>query len=280
MREYPISEKKQVLINEFLSNSMQIGDTLYLHRKNSIKKDYATVLSLNPLKVNISDDGIKEITMDQIDSRITRKVGSDPFDKSDNNVRDCSYTLDSILFNYDVLGDKNRAVYEMNGITVGELNWNPWITLPNGTKKYYQRDFVWNDSDNKLLIESVYQNVFCGKIIIRNRDWASLEALAKTGETELFFNDVVDGKQRLNAVKLFLQDKFTDLHGNYFSDLSEQAQRKFGDHQLFSFGIIERATDEQVIRQFFKMNHLGVPQSREHIEYVMSLNKSFSKEAV
>lgn len=89
-------------------------------------------------------------------------------------------------------------------------------------------------------------------------------------ETELAFNDIVDGKQRLGTIQ--------DMHGNVYSDLPNNSQRMFTDNNCLACMEMEGSSDEQVIRQFLKMNHLGVPQSREHIEFVKSLNDSFRKE--
>ena len=45
------------------------------------------------------------------------------------------------------------------------------------------------------------------------------------------FKDLVDGKQRLNAIVDFVQDKYTDSFGNYYSDLSEK-YKQAKDHVL------------------------------------------------
>lgn len=96
--------------------------------------------------------------------------------------------------------------------------------------------------------------------------------LAKNGETELSFNDIVDGKQRLHTIKEFINGEFCDLYGNYYSDLSDSAQNKFLNHQLFQYcELPENTSDEEVLYQFLKTNFTGKPQSKEHIYYVKSL---------
>ena len=67
-------------------------------------------------------------------------------------------------------------------------------------------------------------------------------------------------------------DEFPDMHGNFYSDLSFMSQHKFTSHQLLSYAEMpEDSNDEDVIRQFLKLNFAGVPQSKEHIEFVKSL---------
>ena len=92
----------------------------------------------------------------------------------------------------------------MNGKIVNELNWNPYIYNRDNIKEYYQRPFCWTLEDNQLLIESIYNGIECGRILVRLRGWKFLENLSTTDETELAFKDIVDGKQRLNAIKSFM----------------------------------------------------------------------------
>ena len=98
-----------------------------------------------------------------------------------------------------------------------------------------------------------------------------LEELQKEGY-ELAFKDIVDGKQKLNAIKSFLENEYPDLNGNYFSDLSDQAQRRLTNHQLISYSELpENTKDEDVLRQFLRLNFTGVSQSEEHLNYIKSL---------
>jgi len=101
-----------------------------------------------------------------------------------------------------------------------------------------------------------------------------LQQKADAGETELYFSDVIDGKQRLNAIHEFVNNKFCDSVGNYYEQFSKKAQHLFLDHQLFAYGEIDSrrvSSDEDILTQFLKVNFAGVPQSLEHIEYVKSL---------
>ena len=83
---------------------------------------------------------------------------------------------------------------------------------------------------------------------------------------------IVDGKQRLNALIRFVCDKFKDLHGNYFSDLSDWAKNEFLDSMVLSYAELgETATDKDVIETFLGVNHTGTPMAKEHIESVKSI---------
>lgn len=113
--------------------------------------------------------------------------------------------------------------------------------------------------------------VDCGKIIVRERDWDEIEALEAAG-LEFAFYDVVDGKQRLTALNEFINDVFPDSYGNYYSDLSDHAQHAFGDNQLISYAEMKPHTkDADVIKTFLRMNFSGIPQSKEHLDYLKSI---------
>lgn len=280
-----ISQKRQKLIDELNASEIQVEETVSVVLSDTYKKEAVSCTVLrkkgNTLVVKRSDSSIYKdeytISSYEVVGRATGYVGANPFDETDDRVRPVAFTFESILFNLDILGTKHdeNARFEkvkMNGIPVDELNWNPFI-YKNGKKEYYQRDFVWSLKDKQLLIESIYQSIDCGKLLIRKRGWKELEQMAADGETELAFSDIVDGKQRLNAVKEFILGEFVDLDGNFYSDLSAYSQNKFTDHQLFSYSELpENSADSSIIRQFLKLNFTGVQQSVEHIKFVKSLS--------
>lgn len=155
-----------------------------------------------------------------------------------------------------------------------ELNWNPFVINAAGEKEYYQRDFVWKKKDKQLFIESIYNNLDCGMFVFRKRSFRYVEKQFKMGNYEAAFYDVVDGKQRMDAIRGFVMGEYPDLHGNYFTDLSDYARRKFEDFTCFSYAELdEDASDSDVIRTFLNVNFTGVKMSKEHIEYVKEINK-------
>jgi hypothetical protein len=151
------------------------------------------------------------------------------------------------------------------------LNWDPFVFDSQGKKQFYQRTLVWTLRDNQNLMESIYQEIDCGKIIIKKNE---VNLVLKS--QDMAFNDIVDGKQRMNALRGFINNEFPDLQGNYYSDFSTIARRDFQNRKPFAYAeISDTATDQQVIKQFLKVNFTGVPQSIEHIEFVKSLQKGF-----
>lgn len=271
-----VSEKKQALIDSFKNSPIQVDELVYCTKLN---KNYQyKVISVDDNSVVLEETQYRmnrQFTVDisDIDGRYNVfNIGENPFESKYRSVRPVAYSMDSIIFNLELSERKRSVNYEMNGVKVNEVNWNPYIYNKDGKKEYYQRGFVWTLEDNQLLIESIYKGIGCGAILIRKRGWKTLEDMAKNGETDLAFSDIVDGKQRLNAIRGFINNEFSDLHGNYYNDLSRFAQNKFSDHQLFYYAELgEDVTDEETIYQFLKLNHAGKPQSKEHIEFVTNL---------
>jgi len=269
-----ISKKKQKEIDTYIKKPFVVSDDVYVQDKSlytygNDKLKLCTILSINGSNVCVSYGGSKyTIKKTDIVSKFCMYIGADPFDKTIDRIQNINYTLECILSTLGIL-DNDRDKYYINDILVRRCNWNPYI-YKDGKKYYYQRKLIWTDKDKKLLIESIYQNIDCGKILIRNRGCDELESMK--GESELAFKDIVDGKQRLDAIRSFINNEFSDIHGNYYGDLSEWSQRKLLDHQLFSYSELpENSLDNDVINQFLKLNFTGVVQSKEHLEYVKGL---------
>ncbi len=196
-------------------------------------------------------------------------TGYNPFPAIDDRVEHISFTLSSIMFTLDLLTEKKRTrEYVINDIEVLECNMDPTVLI-NGKREHFQRPLVWTLEQKQLLIESIYQNIDCGKILVRKYSW---EELQRSKSDVLAFKDLIDGKQRLSPLEDFVNNRFPDYNGKYYEQFSPASQNKFLDHQLFGYSELpENSTDEQVLRQFLKLNVCGVPQSKEHIEFVKSL---------
>jgi hypothetical protein len=259
---------KQEQIEQYLKEPLKIGETIYVQGLGSQdKKSWS-----GTTKVVDIIDGVPYIQEYRTKTKVevpwkkwVGDVGANPFPDTWDRIDNISFTLESVIFQ---LFKEDR--YDIKGTSIHASNDNPFVFI-NGEKKYYQRPLVWSLKDKQLLIESIYNNVDCGKILVRNRSWDELRVLQKGGH-ELAWKDIVDGKQRINAIKDFLDDKFPDMHGNYYNDLSDRAQRRLTNHQLFSYSELpENTKDEDVLKQFLRLNFSGVPQSQEHLNYVKSL---------
>jgi hypothetical protein len=211
-------------------------------------------------------------------SRTYYDCGSNPFTKEKRRVDFYNKDIASLLFTaaYGRKSDDfNAPEYReplKNGGTTGGVNFNPYVIDANGEKQYYQRDLVWTLEQKQLLIDSIYNGIEIGKFLFRYNDWNKIVAQVEEGGHGYNF-DCVDGKQRFFTILHFVQNKFPDSHGNYWSDLSNIAQRRFLSFGNLSYGqLSDHATDDDVINNFLTLNFTGTPMSKEHIDYVRSFN--------
>jgi hypothetical protein len=198
-----------------------------------------------------------------------------PFPKNPIRLQTYNYGLESILFNFNLLPEsaKRGEPYVINNIKIGEINFNPYVYDNYGNKYFYQRELCWNLEDKQQLIQSIYDNIDIGGIVIRKHDIEKLEILANSGESNLSFADIVDGKQRLHTIVEFVNNQFPDSYGNHFEDFDNSAKLELYRSQLLKYSEMV-GNDKQTIEQFLKMNKLGVPQSSEHLNNVSGLLKT------
>lgn len=271
---YTYSSKKQKLIDGYETKVVEVGDVVSyktprhhdtIGRVAAIDGDKCFVKNYYGHK---SEDN--EVDLSTV-SHYLYFLGENPF-AGTPDLRPVNYTLESILSALLNLRGSDIDRYFVQGISVERGNFNPVIFDGDGEIVYYQRGNVWALENKQSLVESIYAGVDCGKVIVRKRSFKELEYLASKGITELGFNDVVDGKQRITTIKEFIEDKFVDTRGNLFSDLSDSAQHAFLNNQLISYAeMAENTKDGDVVQTFLKMNFSGIPQSVEHLEYLRSL---------
>ena len=155
---------------------------------------------------------------------------------------------------------------------VAEATDNPYIVDALGEKQHYQRPLVWERSDKQNLIDAIYNYSDIGKFVVIRNSFGHLKGLIKRGFTkELAFHELVDGKQRLNAIAEFMMDKFPDSNGKNYSDLDQIEKRKFYGYNKCTIAILEAATPAQIKRAFLNVNHTGKAMSKEHIEFVKNI---------
>lgn len=263
---------KQKLIADYLAKPYEVGESVYIQGLGSQNKNAwfngAEIIDIDETGVFINEHSRKtHYTFDKV-KKNTNHIGYFPFPIQEDYTRNVNFQLSSILFKMGFGRDTGRIDDYKNhkGSLIPKVDFNPYVTI-NGEKKYYQRPLVWKRRDKQLLIESIYNDITCGKILVRLNSYQTC-----FNSEDKAFVDVVDGKQRINAVVQFMNNEYCDLNGMYFKDFNALAQAKFNDHQLFSYAEIpETAPDEFILKQFLKVNFSGVQQSKQHLEYVKSL---------
>lgn len=198
-----------------------------------------------------------------------RDCGSNPFCKEKMRIAFYNQDISALLLKGGY--GRNDDFFEIS--KRGErINFNPFIIDNEGKKVFYQRELVWTLEQKQLLIDSIYNGIEIGKFLFRYNSWKRLQEEEKeTGYGHGF--DCVDGKQRFQAILSFLLNEFKDSYGNYWDDLSEFAKIRFLNYSNLSYGELpESATDEDVLDNFLTLNHTGTPMSKEHIDFIKSIN--------
>lgn len=121
----------------------------------------------------------------------------------------------------------------------------------------YQREYVWDDKRASRFIESVIIGLPIPFIFVADAN--DNEDRELDGRLE-----VIDGSQRIRALKKFLQNnlkldnlkKLTELNGCTFSDLLPSRQRRFKRETIRLIELSEKA-DEEVRRDMFDRLNTG-----------------------
>lgn len=118
----------------------------------------------------------------------------------------------------------------------------------------YQRDYVWETKDKELLIDSIFNNIEIGKIVL----------------VRLLYGDygyeILDGKQRLNALLEFYENRFP-YKGYYYNDLSRADQIHF-IHYVVSVGYITYTNKKTILKYFLMLNRTGKTIDKTQLDKV------------
>lgn len=281
------SPKLKKQINAQLNKPVEPGDIVkvkgkFLKRNSSQDSEWVNTVKVKDVRGNIVEvyNGNKPTDTCEVDisncTQNTFVVGANPFVEENwrSSLRVSNRVMTALLGLLFPYSEYEAECLDGQKRLMPELSWNPFVFNANGEKEYYQRDLVWKKKDKQLFIESIYNNLDCGMFVFRKRGYRFVEKQFKSGNYEAAFYDIVDGKQRMDAIRGFVMGEYPDLHGNYFTDLSEYARRKFEDFSCFSYAELdEDASDADVIRTFLNVNFTGVKMSKEHIDYVKEINK-------
>jgi hypothetical protein len=191
----------------------------------------------------------------------TDNIGYNPVFSKELKMNEHRQSLEALFFKTE---SREREI--------NELNWNPIFNTKEGIV-HYQRDLCWSLQDKQLLIESIYNQINIGKFVFRKRGYVYAVKYFNDPVINGCYYDIVDGKQRLNALVEFKDNKFPDLSGYYYKDFSHNAKRKFNNYFGLTIAELdEDTTDEDVKELFLKINFSGVQMSREHLDFVKTIN--------
>ena len=125
----------------------------------------------------------------------------------------------------------------------------------------YQRDYVWTLDDKRRLIDSIMKRYDIGKMVFIKRPWTN---------TRSHMYEILDGKQRMNALQEFYEGRFTYKDHTYHQ-MSGWDRAAFKEARIQYIDVEEgRMTEAQKLYLFLSVNVAGVPQSAEHIATIQA----------
>ena len=138
-----------------------------------------------------------------------------------------------------------------------------------------QRPFCWTLEQNQQLILSVIKKLYIPKLAVLVNQ--SCDDINYETRLSRYQYQIIDGKQRLNALLSFMRGEFPiDVNGNlyYFADLDEDTQWAIKGYspacEVAYFSEHEPIPDEDKILWFKQINFSGTPQDKAHLD---TLNK-------
>lgn len=125
----------------------------------------------------------------------------------------------------------------------------------------YQRDYVWDTKDKYNLIDSIFNNIDIGKFVFIHLEWNE--------HPKNYLYEVLDGKQRVNTITEFYENRFT-YNSLFFNQLSKWEQWHFKEYHV-NVAEISKITREQKIRYFLMLNTSGKIMDKEHLKKVENM---------
>ena len=127
----------------------------------------------------------------------------------------------------------------------------------------FQRGHVWSEQKQIEFVEYCLMGGESSRIIMFNHpNWqASYE-----GEMVL-----VDGKQRLEAVRKFLRNELPIFDGHFFGDFEDKKVLLRDSDAYFIFKVFKLQTNKDVMEFYLKLNSGGVVHTQEELDKVKKM---------
>lgn len=126
----------------------------------------------------------------------------------------------------------------------------------------FQRAHVWNEQKQRAYVEYILRGGHSSKVIYFNcAGWM------KDFRGPMY---LVDGKQRLEAVRKFMRNELTVFNGNYYKDFEDSLRLVGAD---FKFHVNDLPTYKAVLQWYLDLNAGGVIHTEEELNKVREMLK-------
>jgi hypothetical protein len=129
----------------------------------------------------------------------------------------------------------------------------------------FQRGHVWTEDKQIAYVEFCLRNGEYSRTILFNHpNWNG----SYKGEMVL-----VDGKQRIEAVRKFIRNQLPIFGGNFLNDFDNPKKLLRVDGAYFQFGVNNLKTNREVLEWYLQINSGGVVHTKEELEKVEEMLK-------
>lgn len=121
----------------------------------------------------------------------------------------------------------------------------------------YQRNLVWKKSQKQELINSIFTGNPIGDFLVKKvekKDGVAVEW------------HIIDGQQRIEAIREFFMNKFPLKDGKYFKDLKYWDARDFLESYKINVWCVEKISLEQEIEIYLNRNCGGTTHTKKEID--------------
>lgn len=279
------SEKTQKLIDAQLSKPFEVGDSVVYHGEGNGSKDpsmsaMGKILGIDGTTATISPRSYSTRSVIRDFSQITQsylEIGANPIIERRVHQK-YAIAVNQLLsrLGYDTHGDldDNKMSLKIDGVV--QCNTDPVVVGDDGHYYHFQRGLVWDLEDKQKLIRSLYDGINIGSFVFRDKSYDRVMSDSKNPKypVDASWLDLVDGKQRADAILSFIRCEYPDHYGYYWNDLSIQTRSKFLSIMNMTYiEMHEDTTDLEVLEYFILLNDTGRPIDKE----LISLNKEILK---
>ncbi len=131
----------------------------------------------------------------------------------------------------------------------------------------FQRGHVWTKSQQRAWLEFFLQGGKTARVIYLNDPNWQKASSRKTGYSEVV---IVDGKQRLEAIRCFVNNE-VKVFGSYFNEFTDNIRLS---NNTIKININDLQSRKDVLQWYLDFNSGGVVHSEEEIEKVKKLLKA------
>ncbi|MHB1697420.1 MAG: DUF262 domain-containing protein [bacterium] len=153
-----------------------------------------------------------------------------------------------------------------NTMVISELNQKMETRELKVNRNYQRSSGLWPINARTYFIDTILNDFPFPKIILKDVVDLKTKSISK---------EIIDGQQRLSAIKDFSDNKFKltsaskDYAGLFYKDLEDRIQNIFLSYDV-SIDLIKSATDEEILEIFRRINSYTVPLNepeKRHAQY-------------